>query len=231
MTTTTSQIRVLYLEDDETLAFLTADQLSLKNYEVVHVSTGEEAVEVFRKEVFDICILDIMLPGIDGMAVAEQFRKRDVKIPILFLSARTMAEDRIAALKIGADDYLVKPFRFEELLLKMEVFLRRSGVLGNAHSEHRAHDVHFIPSEYRLEIGEEVVRLTAREAELLDFMWTRANRTIKREEILLAVWGDDDYFLGRSLDVFISRLRKYLKPTSIEIENVHGIGFVFHASL
>lgn len=231
MTTTTSQIRVLYLEDDETLAFLTADQLSLKNYEVVHVSTGEEAVEVFRKEVFDICILDIMLPGIDGMAVAEQFRKRDVKIPILFLSARTMAEDRIAALKIGADDYLVKPFRFEELLLKMEVFLRRSGVLGNARSEHRIHDVHFIPSEYRLEIGEEVVRLTAREAELLDFMWTRANRTIKREEILLAVWGDDDYFLGRSLDVFISRLRKYLKPTSIEIENVHGIGFVFHAPL
>ncbi|GGH66738.1 response regulator transcription factor [Phaeocystidibacter marisrubri] len=225
-----SDIRILYLEDDETLAFLTSDHLSLKGYEVVHVETGEEALSQVNASHFDLCILDIMLPGIDGLTVAERIRKANREVPIIFLSARTLVEDRITALRIGADDYLVKPFRIEELLLKIEVFLRRSGAVNTAIEEYVASDVVFRPTEFRIQLFDKDVKLTAREAEVLEFLWKHANKTLKREEILLAVWGDDDYFLGRSLDVFISRLRKMLAETHLEIENVHGVGFVFHVT-
>ncbi|TNE27802.1 MAG: response regulator transcription factor [Bacteroidetes bacterium] len=225
-----SDTRILYLEDDETLAFLTSDHLSLKGYEVVHVETGEEALSQVNASHFDLCILDIMLPGIDGLTVAERIRKANREVPIIFLSARTLVEDRITALRIGADDYLVKPFRIEELLLKIEVFLRRSGAVNTAIEEYVASDVVFRPTEFRIQLFDKDVKLTAREAEVLEFLWKHANKTLKREEILLAVWGDDDYFLGRSLDVFISRLRKMLAETPLEIENVHGVGFVFHVT-
>lgn len=225
-----SDIRILYLEDDETLAFLTSDHLSLKGYQVVHVETGERALSEIKSSHFDLCILDIMLPGIDGLTVAERIRKANREVPIIFLSARTLVEDRITALRIGADDYLVKPFRIEELLLKIEVFLRRSGAVNTMIEQYVASDVVFRPTEFQIQLFEKDVKLTAREAEVLEFLWKHANKTLKREEILLAVWGDDDYFLGRSLDVFISRLRKLLSDTQLEIENVHGVGFVFHVS-
>lgn len=225
-----SDIRILYLEDDETLAFLTSDHLSLKGYQVVHVETGERALSEIKSSHFDLCILDIMLPGIDGLTVAERIRKANREAPIIFLSARTLVEDRITALRIGADDYLVKPFRIEELLLKIEVFLRRSGAVNTMIEQYVASDVVFRPTEFQIQLFEKDVKLTAREAEVLEFLWKHANKTLKREEILLAVWGDDDYFLGRSLDVFISRLRKLLSDTQLEIENVHGVGFVFHVS-
>lgn len=225
-----SDIRILYLEDDETLAFLTSDHLSLKGYQVVHVETGERALSEIKSSHFDLCILDIMLPGIDGLTVAERIRKANREVPIIFLSARTLVEDRITALRIGADDYLVKPFRIEELLLKIEVFLRRSGAVNTTIEQYVASDVVFRPTEFQIQLFEKDVKLTAREAEVLEFLWKHANKTLKREEILLAVWGDDDYFLGRSLDVFISRLRKLLSDTQLEIENVHGVGFVFHVS-
>lgn len=223
-------IRILYLEDDETLAFLTGDHLAMQGYEVVHVTNGNAALEHLNTDRFDLCILDIMVPGPDGMEVAGHLRRTDKRTPIIFLSARTLAEDRIAALRIGADDYLVKPFRIEELVLRIEVFLRRSGIIEEDIEEFGCRDVLFRPGEYKMYVGAEEIKLTARETELLSFLWKNANKILKREDILLAIWGDDDYFLGRSLDVFVSRLRKkFGESECIGIENVHGVGFRFRA--
>lgn len=221
--------KVLYLEDDPTLGFLTADSLKMHGYEVHLVEDGEEALRRFKSDSFDLCLLDVVVPGLNGIELSKEIRSFNQAVPILFLSARGLSEDRIEALKTGADDYLVKPFRVEELILKMEVFLRRSGVVKEElQDEFEMGCVRFEPSKYELWVAGEQVKLTARETELLAFLWSNLNRVMKREEILLKIWGDDDYFLGRSLDVFISRLRKYLKPEpTISIKNVHGVGFQF----
>lgn len=221
--------RVLYLEDDPTLGFLTSDSLRMHGYEVELIEDGTAALEAFKRSKFDLCIFDIVVPGLNGVELSKEIRSFNRDVPILFLSSRGLTEDRIEALKTGADDYLVKPFRVEELILKMEVFLRRSGKEQiEKEADFSFGQLHFIPSKYTLTAGADVHKLTARETELLDFLWTRANQVVKREEILLQIWGDDDYFMGRSLDVFISRLRKYLKSEpGIQIENVHGVGFEF----
>lgn len=221
--------RVLYLEDDPTLGFLTSDSLRMHGYEVELIEDGTAALEAFKRSKFDLCIFDIVVPGLNGVELSKEIRSFNRDVPILFLSSRGLTEDRIEALKTGADDYLVKPFRVEELILKMEVFLRRSGKESvEKDADFSFGQLQFIPSKYTLTAGAEVHKLTARETELLDFLWTRANQVVKREEILLQIWGDDDYFMGRSLDVFISRLRKYLKSEpGIQIENVHGVGFEF----
>ncbi|NVK04167.1 MAG: response regulator transcription factor [Flavobacteriia bacterium] len=221
--------RVLYLEDDPTLGFLTSDSLRMHGYEVELIEDGTAALEAFKQSKFDLCIFDIVVPGLNGVELSKEIRSFNRDVPILFLSSRGLTEDRIEALKTGADDYLVKPFRVEELILKMEVFLRRSGKEQiEKEADFNFGQLQFIPSKYTLTAGAEVHKLTARETELLEFLWTRANQVVKREEILLQIWGDDDYFMGRSLDVFISRLRKYLKSEpGIQIENVHGVGFEF----
>lgn len=221
--------KVLYLEDDATLGFLTTDSLNLHGYEVTFVDDGSKALDLFKQGEFDLCILDIVVPGLNGMEVSRKIREIDSTVPLIFLSARALVEDRIEALKTGADDYLVKPFRMEELILKMEVFLRRSGKVQPPIATQFSTEVSlFKPAEFKLSVGEDAIRLTARENELLQFLWEHQNNVVKREDILLKIWGDDDYFLGRSLDVFISRLRKYLKADeNIQIDNVHGVGFQF----
>ncbi len=221
--------KVLYLEDDATLGFLTTDSLNLHGYEVTFVDDGSKALELFKQGEFDLCILDIVVPGLNGMEVSRKIREIDSSVPLIFLSARALVEDRIEALKTGADDYLVKPFRMEELILKMEVFLRRSGKVQPPIATQFSTEVSlFKPAEFKLSVGKDTIRLTARENELLQFLWEHQNNVVKREDILLKIWGDDDYFLGRSLDVFISRLRKYLKADeNIQIDNVHGVGFQF----
>lgn len=225
-----SSYKILYAEDDETLAFLTKDNLEQNGYEVVHCLDGDLCMEAFRKQNFDICILDIMLPKKDGFEIASDIRKINNDVPIIFLSAKTLKEDRIKGLKLGADDYLVKPFSIEELSLKIEVFLKRSQ--KNAVPEKVSYSVgryKFDTNNYVLTFEDQKITLTQRESELLQLFLDNKNKVLKREQILTSLWGDDDYFMGRSLDVFISRLRKILATEShISIENLHGIGFRFN---
>ncbi|MHC0441214.1 MULTISPECIES: response regulator transcription factor [unclassified Flavobacterium] len=223
------QFKILYTEDDETLAFLTKDNLEQSNYEVVHCCDGESGLQTFKKEKFDICIFDIMMPKMDGFDLATEIRKLNTDIPIIFLSAKTLKEDRIKGLRLGADDYLVKPFSIEELILKIEIFLKRSQ--KNVPLEKSVYEI----GKYQFDINNfilfnesEKISLTQREAELLKLFLDNKNLVLKREQILTALWGTDDYFMGRSLDVFISRLRKILTgEKGISIENLHGIGFRF----
>ncbi|MGM9508757.1 response regulator transcription factor [Larkinella sp. GY13] len=219
---------LLYVEDDVNLGFVTKDNLELAQFRVVHCTTGPEAWRCFEQQPFDLCILDVMLPLTDGFTLARQIRQIDDKIPLLFLSARADKDDRLQGLRLGADDYITKPFSIEELILKINVFLRRSKPPVSAHSG----SVQYIGSyqfdfqNLTLEIDGHLQTLTHREAEVLHYLMARPNTLIRRDEILKAIWGDNDYFMGRSLDVFISRLRKRLgTDSSIRIENLHGIGF------
>lgn len=224
-----TKYKILYAEDDDTLAFLTKDNLEQFHYDVAHCNNGMTCLETFKSGIFDICILDIMLPKMDGFELATEIRKRNADIPIIFLSAKTLKEDRIKGLRLGADDYLVKPFSIEELLLKIEIFLKRSQ--KNKALEQQTYLLGkyiFDPTNYLMIHENEKINLTQRESELLKFFIDHQNQVLKRETILKSLWGDDDYFMGRSLDVFISRLRKILvTEDGIAIENLHGIGFKF----
>lgn len=223
--------KILYVEDDLSLAFVTRDNLEQAGFTILHCSNGEEGFKTFQQEEVDLCLLDIMLAEMDGFGLAQEIRKSNKQVPIIFLTARVLKEDRIQGFEIGADDYVTKPYSIEELILRIKVFLKRSN--------------HAIPQEthvYALGMyefdypnlslcrGAHQQRLTQREAELLKYLIEHKNTLAKRSEILESVWGEDDYFYGRSMDVFISKLRKYLKQDpSLSIENVHGIGFKFKA--
>ena len=223
-----NKAEIAYLEDDETLAFVTKDNLENHPFVVTHYTRGDRLMEDFPTRKFDLCILDIMLPGKDGFEVAAAIRRLNNDIPIIFLSAKTLKEDRIKGLQTGADDYLVKPFSIEELVLKIEVFLNRSRKNNPGIGSMMIGAFHFNPMNYELELDKRKIQLTQRESELLELLARQRNRVVKREEILKQIWGDNDYFMGRSLDVFISRLRKILSTDSnIVIENLHGIGFRF----
>jgi len=225
-------IRILYAEDDETLAFLTKDNLEQNGYEIFHCADGNICMETFREFNFDLCILDIMLPKKDGFEIAAEIRALNTEIPIIFLSAKTLKEDRIKGLKLGADDYLVKPFSIEELILKIEIFLKRSQKSNNFEpSIYEVGRYKFDSKNFTVFNADEKITLTQRESELLKLFIDNKNVVLKREQILKSLWGDDDYFMGRSLDVFISRLRKILATeTGISIDNLHGIGFRFSIS-
>jgi len=218
--------RLLYVEDDNTLAFLTADNLE-QYYEVVHFTNGKDAFEAFKTEDFDLCVLDVMLPEMDGFELAAAIRERNVAVPIIFLSAKTLKEDRIKGLKLGADDYLVKPYSIEELILKIEVFLQRSQKTpAIKDTSCTIGSFTFDPDNYALIKNGETTQLTERESALLKLFIDNKNTILKREKILTALWGTDDYFMGRSMDVFISRLRKIFKDDdAIRIENIPRIGF------
>jgi two-component system response regulator VicR len=218
---------LLYVEDDQSLGFVTRDNLELHGYRITHCADGHAAIEAIANQTFDLCILDVMLPGIDGFTIAERIREKDRHTPIIFLTAKSLQEDRIHGLRIGADDYLTKPFSLEELILKIEVFLRRSKT-----DNQNVSDV-FVLGAYQFDYPNLSLmhqgssrQLTQREADLLRYFARRPNEILKRPDILRAIWGDDDYFLGRSLDVFISRLRKYLQDDpDILLENIHSVGF------
>lgn len=221
---------ILYVEDDEVLSFVTQDNLAMHGYEVVHAGDGESALKLFSEVKADLCILDVMLPAMDGYTLAEEIRKRNQSIPILFLTAKSLKEDKIHGLKIGADDYITKPFSIEELILKIQVFLRRKELTGEVKQSD------FVIGQYSLESRNlklthnsgSVRDLTQKECDLLLCFIKSDGNILKRQEILEQVWGENDYFMGRSMDVFISRLRKYLKDDpSLRIENVHGVGFRF----
>ncbi len=219
-----SPARILFVEDDINLGFVVRDTLENVPFHVTHCTSGPTGWAMFQSQPFDLCLLDVMLPQTDGFTLARQIRAVNTQIPILFLSALTDRNDRLEGLRLGADDYLPKPFSIDELILKINVFLRRTITSGQP----------AIPvgtwldrDNLTLSVNGQPQVLTHREAAILAYLLDRPNILLRRDDLLRAVWGDDDYFMGRSLDVFISRLRKRLATDpSIRIENVHGVGFI-----
>ncbi|MCB9182958.1 MAG: response regulator transcription factor [Flavobacteriales bacterium] len=220
---------ILLVEDDMNLGFVVQDALKRKGYTVHLVRDGKEGLKKFNEQPYDLCVLDVMLPGKDGFSLAEDIRLTNAQVPIVFLTAKSQTEDRIAGFKAGGDDYLTKPFSHEELVLRVEAILRRT--LGKtddsrAREQFEVGDYTFDHRNLMLSHPTEERKLTKKEADVLRLLCLHADQVLPRELVLNMVWGDDTYFLGRSLDVFISRLRKYLKlDPNVQIVNVHGVGF------
>ncbi|MBK6265538.1 response regulator transcription factor [Marivirga sp. S37H4] len=213
---------IFLVEDDESLAYILKDSLENGGYKVSNFYDGKSARLAFSRGAYHLCIIDVMLPLLDGFSLASYIRQMDRSVPILFLTARDAEEDKINGFKLGADDYITKPFSLEELKLRIEVFLRRTSQT----SQCLIGKFKFDYTNLKLECSETQFILTQKEADLLKFLCMHADVVVKRETILKELWGDDDYFMGRSLDVFISKLRKYLSSdSSIEIKNYHGVGF------
>jgi DNA-binding response OmpR family regulator len=219
--------RVLFVEDDSSLGFIIKDSLEENGYEVIYCSDGETGWQQFMRHAFDICLLDVMLPKKDGLTLAAQIRKKNESIPILLLTAVNTDESKIAGFQKGVDDYITKPFNMQELLLRMDVFLKRTQRKQNELSDPVIMgSIGFDFKNLLIITPTERIQLTQREAELLKYFYLNTNKVLKREDILTEIWGKDDYFLGRSMDVFITKLRKYIKgQDGVEIQTIHGVGF------
>lgn len=218
---------ILLVEDDPSLGFVIKDNLMMKGYNVTLCRDGEEAERVFSPTEFHLCIFDVMLPKKDGFSLARSVRQKDASIPILFLTAKSMTEDKLEGFRTGGDDYITKPFSLDELLCRIEVFLKRDRVSEpSGATTFRLGHYEFDFSKLSLKKGIDEKSLTQKEADVLKLLYQHRERVLKREEILRQVWGNDDYFMGRSMDVFISKLRKYLKDDDrVQIVNYHGVGF------
>lgn len=221
------EVKILLVEDDVNLGFVIRDNLEQNGFLVDLCKDGVEAFEHFSNGTYHICIFDIMMPKMDGFELATRVRSENQQIPILFLTAKTLKEDRLRGFLVGADDYITKPFSIEELICRINVFLKRSGTAAlESMPKLQMGKCTFDHQNLQLIINGKETRLTQMEADILLFLHQKEGEVMKRSEILTKVWGDDDYFNGRSLDVFISRLRKLLSPDSgISIINIHGVGF------
>jgi len=217
------------VEDDLNLGLVIADHLKTQDYEVISAEDGAEGLVKFNEEQFNLCILDVMLPVLDGFSLAQDIRKINKDIPILFLTAKSMTEDKIKGFESGGDDYLTKPFSIQEFELRVKALLRRSRL------ELVTEEMTYAIGAYRYDVENQVLNsnetqktLTKKEAQILKILFKHKNQVISREIILKGVWGQDDYFVGRSLDVFITKLRKYFaEDERIVISNLHGVGFKF----
>jgi DNA-binding response OmpR family regulator len=229
----TKKVKVLLAEDDMSLGYVIKDNLQDAGYEVVLCPDGQTAIEKFDKTQYDICLLDVMMPNKDGFTVARKIRQQSDMVPILFLTAKSMEEDKVKGFLTGADDYITKPFSMQELLLRMDVFIRRSRKLhADQVQQYSIGQMKFSYTDLKLHTAAETFTLTQKEADLLKFLCEHANHILKRDEVLLNVWGKDDYFLGRSMDVFMTKLRKYFKADpNIILETIHGVGFRFNADV
>ncbi len=223
-------IRILLAEDDSNLGFVVQDNLKANGYQVTLCPDGEVALKTFVSEHFDLCILDVMMPKKDGFAVAETIRDVNKEVPIIFLTAKSMQTDKVNGFKLGADDYITKPFDFQEFMLRVESILRRTKVLTQQKEEKVDR---YTIGEYSFDVKNQILthlkeakKLTKKETKILLFLCEHLNDIAPRELILKNIWGNDDYFSGRSMDVFISKLRKYLSfDEKIQISNIHGVGF------
>lgn len=228
---TIAKPRILLVEDDPNLSLVLQDYLEMMNYDITLCRNGKEGLQVFRTSQFHLCILDIMMPVMDGFTLAEEIKKINEDIPIVFLTARSLKEDRIQGFHLGCDDYIIKPFSTEELSLRIQAILKRYAVQAKA-SAREAEPIYrigryiFDHKNMILKHDDEERVLTRKENALLKLLYENRNNLLTREIALKSVWGNDDYFIGRSMDVFIAKLRKYLKDDpSIYITNVHGTGF------
>jgi DNA-binding response OmpR family regulator len=220
-------IRVLLAEDDLQMGFIIKDNLEEEGYEVINCPDGESAWDQFQRKAPDICLLDVNMPGRDGFSVAKKIRQRNDVVPILFLTAMSMEEDKLKGFESGADDYITKPFSMKELVSRMNVFLRRNKLLmPRLRPEYTIGKMQFFPTENRLLKEEEEIILTQKETNLLHFFCEHANKVLRREDILNHVWGKNDYFLGRSMDVYVAKLRKLLKSEEgVYIETIPQTGY------
>ncbi len=222
-----NEVKILLAEDDVNLGFVIRDNLEQHGFSVDLCKNGHDALSRFQSAAYHICILDVMMPKMDGFELATRIRENNDQVPILFLTAKTLKEDRLRGFLVGGDDYITKPFGIEELICRIRVFLKRSGAPQSAPQQKlKIGAFLFDYKNLLLETATQHVRLTQMEADILLFLYQRKQEIVKRTEILNAIWGNDDYFNGRSLDVFISRLRKLLaSDPAISISNVHGVGF------
>jgi DNA-binding response OmpR family regulator len=223
------KIKILLAEDDLQLGFIIKDNLEEAGYEVINCPDGETAWDLYQKKSPDICILDVNLPYRDGFSLAKKIRQKSDVMPILFLTAKSLMEDKLKGFAAGGDDYIVKPFNMKELLSRIQVFQRRNRLLfRNTSPKINIGRFAFYPDELKLVLDDKEIILTNREKDLLEFLCTHPKVILKREEILVNVWGKNDFFLGRSMDVFVMRLRKYLAADpNVMIETIHGIGYRF----
>jgi DNA-binding response OmpR family regulator len=222
--------KILLAEDDTDFAHVLKQYLELYRYEVIWAEDGEMALEYFKNQTFDICVFDVMMPKLDGFSLAEKIIKINPDIPFIFLTAKKLKEDKIIGLKLGADDYIVKPFEAEELILRLQNILKRSQrnavLTENVIIEIGLYT--FDTKRLSLKINDQTQQLTEKEAALIHYFYLHQNQLLKREQILKAIWGNDDFFSGRSMDVYISKIRKYLKlDSSISIESLRNIGLEF----
>jgi len=228
----TKKARILLVEDDINLSVVLSDYLKLIGYQVVLCQDGKKGLEEFKKEDFDLCILDVMIPKMDGFTLATHIRDLNPVVPLIFLTAKSLEADRLKGFQIGCDDYITKPFSTEELKLRIRAILKRCMISKDSEALSvggifRLGTFSFDPLNMTLRSKDgETTRLTRKESALLKVLCENKNRLLPRETALTKVWGDNDYFVGRSMDVYIARLRKYLKAdASISITNVHGAGF------
>jgi DNA-binding response OmpR family regulator len=222
------KVKILLAEDDTSLGFMISDQLRSEGYNVTLCSDGAEAFQRFNNQKFHLCIFDVMMPKKDGFTLAKDIRKIDSEIPILFLTAKSMTEDKVEGFKSGGDDYLTKPFSIDELQVRITALLKRINIIIETPEDKvvKIGSYVFDTENFILRHAKFEKTLTKKEAQILKILHKFKNQVVERDIILNAVWGQDDYFVGRSLDVFITKLRKYFtEDDTIHIVNVHGIGF------
>lgn len=227
------KFKILLVEDDPNLNLVLQDYLEMMGYEIVSCVDGEDGLKAFKTGSFDLCILDVMMPKKDGFSLAEDVRKKDADIPIIFLTAKSFKEDRIKGFQVGCDDYITKPFSTEELNYRIKAILRRTSVVKP--EKISEDETVFTFGNYTFDSVNMILispgneqHLTRKESELLKVLCQHKNQLLTREVALKTVWGDDDYYIGRSMDVFITKLRKYLKDDpKVSITNIHGTGFKF----
>ncbi len=219
--------KILVVEDDPNLGQILKEYLDLKGYDTLLCRNGEEGFKAFCEETFQLCLLDVMMPKMDGYSLAEAIRERDKKIPFVFLTAKSLREDTIKGLTIGADDYITKPFSMEELLLRIKAILKRTeGSQIQAQQKYKLGSFVFEPDKQVLSSDSGDRKLTTKESRLLHLLTDYQNQTLNRKTALKQVWGDDSYFNARSMDVYIAKLRKYLKEDdNLQILTIHGEGF------
>lgn len=221
------QMRILLCEDDENLGTLLREYLQAKGFDTELCQDGELGFRAFMKNKYDICVLDVMMPKKDGFTLAREIRQLNAEIPIIFLTAKTLKGDILNGFKIGADDYITKPFSMEELVFRIEAILRRvNEKKNNEATTYQIGSFVFDTQKQTLTRGEDVTKLTTKECDLLKLLCEHANEILQRDFALKTIWVDDNYFNARSMDVYITKLRKHLRPDSnVEIINIHGKGY------
>ena len=222
------------LEDDKNFGTVMKSYLTLHEYDVEWVDDGAHAMDMFKSQHFDLCILDVMLPHIDGFTIATEIRKQNDDIPIIFLTAKTLKKDIMEGFRIGADDYITKPFDSEVLLMKIKAILKRNASLHQSptRDEYQIGKYNFNASLRTISLEGKHQNLSPKEAELLRMLCLHMNKVLPREEALNSIWGEDSYFTTRSMDVFMSKLRKYLKDDpGVEISTVHGSGYILKSDI